>query len=186
MRPCLFSYFDAANIGSLRRRLNHDELSSFFFLVHLSTTYAPESWVLPPRQHRCLDFACPRCGRSVWASGIAACINKKYPTSCKIPLSSSVIVFSASFYVSYSLSPKDYTTAGNTQDQAQSKSPTATQATPPPPLLKYRLEAEEETSGWKWISTTTKALSSSPSSALDFIVPTSPCKCPETPAWSMG
>lgn len=70
MRPCLFSYLDAANIGSLRRRLNHDdELSLFlctqseiFFLVHVFIkavcyiAYAAESWVLPPRQQRCLDF----------------------------------------------------------------------------------------------------------------------------------
>lgn len=40
MRPWLFSYLDAANIGSLRRRLNHDDelslymhkQSDFFFL----------------------------------------------------------------------------------------------------------------------------------------------------------
>lgn len=42
MRPCLFSYLDAANIGSLRRRLIHgDELSLYsrrslvFFLLFM-------------------------------------------------------------------------------------------------------------------------------------------------------
>lgn len=85
MRPWLFSYLDAANIGSLRRRLNHDDELSlymhkqsdfFVYKIRLLIAYAAGSWI----RHRVSTGAlisCKRCGRSFWASGIGTSVTRR-------------------------------------------------------------------------------------------------------------
>lgn len=69
----------------------------------------------------------------------------------------------------------------------QIRSPSATRASPPPPLPKQRPDADEEPGGCRLILKATKAPSLSPPSVLlHVVVPSSPCICPDTPTSSIA
>lgn len=208
MRPCLFSYLDAANIGSLRRRLNHDDELSFFFLPlslllqrvrnsspgsHSSEkpvwqqVMRAEPWVLPPRQQHCLDFLAGDAEDRSGQVGSVACSTRR--TCCQILLSAERYCL-ASFCVLDALSPGLL----HSIRKCPRPSPGAEAQVQHKPGRRRRRRHSQST-GWK----RNKSLAGSsrlrkrprhylgvPPSALEFVVPALPCNCPGAPTWSMG